>query len=40
LVRLSAKALLRWGKNRFKIIKWLIDWVKEWYNLTHEKLKQ
>ena len=40
LVRLSAKAILRWGKNRFKIIKWLIDWVKEWYNLTHEKLKQ
>ena len=39
LVRLSAKSILRWGKNRFKIIKWLIDWVKEWYNLTHEKSK-
>jgi len=39
LVRLSAKAILRWGKNRFKIIKWLIDWVEEWYNLTHEKSK-
>ena len=39
LVRLSAKAILRWGKNRFKIIKWLIDWVKEWYNLTHEMPK-
>ena len=39
LVRLSMKALL-WGKNnKFKIIKWLFDWVKEWYNLTHEKTK-
>ena len=39
LVRLSAKAILRWGKDRFKIIKWLFDWVKEWYNLTHKKSK-
>ena len=39
LVRLSTKAILRWGKDRFKIIKWLIDWVKEWYNLTYKKSK-
>ena len=39
VVRLSIKALI-WGKqNRFKIIKWLLDWVKEWYNLTHKKSK-
>ena len=39
LVWLSIKALIRWGNNRFKIIKWLFDWVKEWYNLTHKKSK-
>ena len=37
LVRLSIKAILRWWKNRFKIIKWLYDGVKEWYNITHKK---
>lgn len=36
---LSIKAVIRWGKDRFKIIKWLLDWVKEWYNLTHKKSK-
>ncbi len=39
LVRLSAKAILRWGKDRFKIIKWLFSWVREWYKLTHKKWK-
>lgn len=39
IIRLTAKAILWWGKSRFKIIKWLLDWVKEWYNLTHKKLK-
>ena len=39
IVWLSAKAILWWGKSRFKIIKWLLDWIKEWYNLTHKKLK-
>ena len=34
---LSAKAILRWWKDCFKIIKWLFSWVKEWYNLTHKK---
>jgi len=36
LVWLSTKAILRWWKDRFKIIKWLFAWVKEWYNLTHK----
>ena len=40
VVWLSVKAILRWSKSRFKIIKWLLDWVKEWYNLTHKKSKQ
>lgn len=35
LLWLSFKAIIRWWKERFKIIKWLYDWVKEWYNLTH-----
>ena len=35
LLRLSTKAILFWGKDRFKIIKWLFSWVKEWYKLTH-----
>ena len=39
LVWLSVKALIRWKNNRFKIIKWLFDGVKEWYNLTHKKSK-
>ena len=39
LVRLSIKALIWWGKSRFKIIKWLLDWIKEWYNLTHKRSK-
>lgn len=37
LVRLSLKAIIRWWKNRFKIIKWLFDGVKEWYNITHKR---
>jgi hypothetical protein len=37
LIRLSIKALIRWGKDRFKIVKWLFDWAKEWYKLTHKK---
>ena len=32
---LSIKALVRWWKDCFKIIKWLFDWAKEWYKLTH-----
>jgi GT2 family glycosyltransferase len=39
MLRLSVKAILFWGKGRFKIIKWLFDWVKEWYKLTHKKEK-
>lgn len=39
MLRLSIKAILFWGKDRFKIIKWLLDWVREWYNLTHKKSK-
>lgn len=34
---LSIKALVRWWKDCFKIIKWLFDWAKEWYKLTHKK---
>lgn len=37
LVWLGTKAILFWGKDRFKIIKWLLSWVKEWYKLTHKK---
>ncbi len=37
LFRLSTKAILFWGKDRFKIIKWLFAGVKEWYKLTHKK---
>ena len=36
LVRLSIKALIRWGSDRFKIIKWLFSWAREWYSLVHE----
>lgn len=36
LFRLSMKAILRWWKDRFKIIKWLFSWVKEWYQFTHK----
>ena len=39
LMRLSIKALIRWGKDRFKIIKWLFSGAKEWYKLTHKKGK-
>ncbi len=39
LLRLSIKAILFWDKDRFKIIKWLFSWVREWYNLTHKKKK-
>ena len=39
LLWLSIKALIWWWKNHFKIIKWLFDWAKEWYNLTHQKSK-
>ena len=34
---LSIKAIMFWGKNKFKIIKWLLAWVKEWYRLVHRK---
>ena len=37
LVWLGTKSIIRWWKDRFKIIKWLLDWVKEWYKLTHKK---
>lgn len=37
LLRLSIKAILYWGKDRFKIIKWLFSGAKEWYELTHKK---
>ncbi len=37
LIWLTTKAILFWGKDRFKIVKWLFDWVKEWYKLTHKK---
>ena len=39
LFRLSMKALLRWWKDSFKIIKWLFSGAKEWYKLTHKKEK-
>jgi len=37
LLRLSIKAILYWGKDRFRIIKWLFSGAKEWYELTHKK---
>ena len=37
LFRLTTKAIIRWWKDRFKIIKWLFSGVKEWYKLTHKK---
>ena len=37
ILRLSTKAILFWGKDRFKIIKWLLAGVKEWYKLIHKK---
>ena len=37
LTWLTTKAILFWGKDRFKIVRWLFDWVKEWYKLTHKK---
>jgi hypothetical protein len=39
LLRLSAKAIIFWGKDGFKIMRWLFSWVKEWYKLTHKKEK-
>jgi hypothetical protein len=33
---LSIKAIVFWGKNRFKIIKWLFLGVREWYRLVHK----
>ena len=37
LFRLTTKAIVRWWKDCFKIIKWLFSGVKEWYKLTHKK---
>lgn len=37
ILRLSIKAILFWGKDSFKIIKWLLSGVKEWYKLAHTK---
>ena len=37
LLRLSIKAILYWGKDRFRIIKWLFSGAREWYELTHKK---
>ena len=37
LLRLSIKAILFGGADRFKIIKWLLAGAKEWYKLTHKK---
>ena len=37
LLRLSIKAILFGGRDRFKIIKWLFSGVKEWYKITHRK---
>ncbi len=39
LSRLSIKAILFWGKNMFRIIKWLFSWVREWYKFVHENEK-
>lgn len=36
LLRLILKAIIRGGNNRFKIIKWLLDGVREWWKLTHK----
>jgi len=36
LLRLSIKAILYWGTDRFKIIKWLFSGAREWYQLTHK----
>lgn len=36
LLRLTLKAIIRGGNNRFKIIKWLLDGVREWWKLTHK----
>ena len=37
LFRLTTKAIVRWWKDCFKIIKWLFSGVKEWYKLTHKE---
>ncbi len=36
LLRLSIKAILYWGKDRFRIIKWLFSGAIEGYELTHK----
>ena len=36
LLRLSLKAIIRWWKDRFSIIRWLFNWATEWYKLTHK----
>lgn len=36
LIRLCSKVILFWWKNALSIIKWLFEWVKEWYKLTHK----
>ena len=36
LFRLSIKAILFWGKERFRIVKWLFSGAREWYRLVHE----
>lgn len=37
LTWLSMKSIIRWGRDKFKIIKWLFDWVREWYKLIHKR---
>ena len=37
LLRLSLKAIILGGNDRFRIIKWLFDGVREWWKLTHKK---
>ena len=39
LVRLSIKAIIFGGKDRFRIVKWLFAGVREWYHLVHENQK-
>ncbi len=36
LIWLTTKAIIFWGKDRLKIIKWLFAWVIEGYKLTHK----
>jgi len=39
LVRLSIKAIIFGGKDRFRIVKWLFAGAREWYRLVHENQK-